>query len=183
MLSFCSALANEDDKTKFQKLYITYRQKMWYAANRVLSDEYLAEDAVHNAFIGIAANMDKIGEIDSPRTFSYVVTAAKNAAIDILRKNASASPIDISDLYELSDTKSSSFSETLETEDALMSALKRMPEIYSDVLYYLTVEGMTEKEIASLLSRRVGTVHQQVRRARIMLKKELEKGAINNADK
>lgn len=184
MLSFDKVPLNEDDdKAKFQKLYIAYRQKMWYAANCVLSDEYLAEDAVHNAFIGISKNMDKIGDIESSKTFSYVITAAKNAAIDIVRKRANSSPIDIGDLYGLSDTDSSSFSEKFEAEDALLAALKNIPEVYRDVLFYLTSENMTEKEIASLLGRKAGTVHQQVRRARILLKKELEKGATNNADK
>ena len=65
MLLFYTLLIEEDDdKAKFEKIYTLYRKKMWYTANSVLSDSYLAEDAVHNAFIGIAKNMKRIEEID-----------------------------------------------------------------------------------------------------------------------
>ena len=88
MLVFYTLLIEEEsDKAKFEKIYTLYKKKMWYAANSVLNDSHLAEDAVHNAFIGIAKNMKRIDDADSHKTLSYVITAAKNAAIDILRKN------------------------------------------------------------------------------------------------
>ena len=58
-----------------------------------------------------------------------------------------------------------------------------MPTTYRDVLYLLIVEQMSEKEIAELLGRKPGTIHQQVRRGRTILKEELMKGAIVNGNK
>ena len=58
-----------------------------------------------------------------------------------------------------------------------------MPDTYRDVLYLLVVEQMSEKEIAELLGRKPGTVHQQVRRGRAILKEELMKGASVNGNK
>ncbi len=58
-----------------------------------------------------------------------------------------------------------------------------MPTVYRDVLYLLIVEQMSEKKIAELLGRKPGTVHQQVRRGRAMLKEELMKGAKVNGNK
>ncbi len=184
MLLFYTLLIEEDnDKTKFEKIYTLYRSKMWYAANAVLSDAYLSEDAVHNAFIGIAKNINKINDIDSSKTLSYVITASKNAAIDILRKTKNITEADIDDFYDISDKESSSFDKTLETEDLIVSTLRKMPSVYRDVLYYLIVEQMSEKEIASLLGRRPGTIHQQVRRGRMILQEELTKGAKINGNK
>lgn len=183
LLFYTLLLEEDDDKIKFEKIYTLYRKKMWYAANSVLSDEYLAEDAVHNAFIGIAKNMKKIEAVDSPKTFSYVITAAKNAALDILRKNKGLSETDIDELYDVSDKESSSFDRVLETEDFIVKALAEMPTLYRDVLYLLVVEQMSEKEIAEFLNRKPGTIHQQVRRARAILKKELMKGAKVNGNK
>ena len=51
-----------DDKEKFEKLYIKYRSKMYYVAMSVLHDRYDAEDALHNAFIAVAKNINKIAE-------------------------------------------------------------------------------------------------------------------------
>ncbi len=184
MLLFYTLLIEEDDdKIKFEKIYTLYRKKMWYAANSVLSDAYLAEDAVHNAFMGIAKNMKRIGDIESPKTLSYVVTASKNAAIDILRKNKGLPETDIDELYDVSDKESSSFYQEFEAEDFIVKTLAAMPDTYRDVLYLLIVEQMSEKEIAELLGRKPGTIHQQVRRGRTILKEELMKGAKVNGNK
>ncbi len=184
MLLFYTLLIEEDDdKAKFEKIYTLYKKKMWYSANSVLSDSYLAEDAVHNAFIGIAKNMSKIGDPESSETLSYVVTASKNAAIDMLRKSKGITETDIDELYNVSDKESSSFDRTFEAEDFIERILTAMPSVYRDVLYLLIVEHMSEKEIAELLGRRPGTIHQQVRRGRAILKEELTKGAKANGNK
>ena len=184
MLLFYTLLIEEvSDKIKFEKIYNLYRKKMWYTANSVLSDAYLAEDAVHNAFIGIAKNISKITDAESSKTLSYVITAAKNAALDILRKNKGLSETDIDELYDVSDKDSSSFYQSIETEDFIVKTLAAMPTVYRDVLYLLIVEQMSEKEIAELLGRKPGTVHQQVRRGRAILKEELMKGATVNGNK
>lgn len=39
-------------------------QTMFYTANRTIRDEYLAEDIVHQAFLRIIVNLDKINEIN-----------------------------------------------------------------------------------------------------------------------
>ena len=184
MLVFYTLLIEEDDdKAKFEKIYTLYKKKMWYAANSVLNDSHLAEDAVHNAFIGIAKNMSKIEDADSQKTLAYVITAAKNTAIDILRKNKGIQETDIDELYDVSDKESSSFYKAFETEDFITKTLAVMPAVYRDVLYLLIVEQMTEMEIAELLGRKPGTVHQQVRRGRMILKEELMKGAKVNENK
>ena len=183
MLFFYSAFIEEDDnKTKFEKLYSMYNKKMWYAANSVLSDAYLAEDAVHNAFIGIAKNIKKISDVESAKTLAYVITASKNAAIDMLRQRKGFDETNIDGLYDVSDNESTSPFEAVETEDLIVNILQQIPETYRDVLYLLLVEQMTEKEIAILLGRKPGTVHQQVKRGRTILKK-LMKGAHINENK
>lgn len=177
MLFFYTLLIEDDnDQIKFERIYTLYRKKMWYAANSVLNDAYLAEDAVHNAFMGIAKNVNKITDVESQKTLSYVITASKNAAIDILRKTKNISETDIDELYDISDKKSSSFEKTVDTTDLIEKVLGEMPAVYRDVLYLLIVEQMTEKEIAKLLGRKPGTVHQQVRRGRKILQEEFMKG-------
>lgn len=176
LLLYNLLVEEENDKIKFEKIYTLYRKKMWYAANSVLSDAYLAEDAVHNAFIGIAKNIKKIGDAESAKTLSYVVTASKNCAIDLLRKNRNLSQADIDELYDVIDKSNSSFDSAFETEDLIINALTAVPAVCRDVLYLMTVEQMSEKEIAKLLNRKPGTVHQQARRGRAILKEELMKG-------
>ena len=48
-----------EDKRKFVVLYEKYRHLMMKITMDVLHDPYLAEDAVHNAFISLTRNIDK----------------------------------------------------------------------------------------------------------------------------
>ena len=48
------------DKRKFVVIYETYRCFMMKIAFDVLKDDHMAEDAVHEAFVKVAENMDQI---------------------------------------------------------------------------------------------------------------------------
>lgn len=59
---------------------------MFCAANKILNNELEAEDAVHQAFVKIAENIDKVPNDLSAKTKSFVVTIVENTAIDRYRK-------------------------------------------------------------------------------------------------
>jgi len=44
---YLAMLDGDDEKSKFESLYLTYRKLMFHVANGILNDEGLAEDAVH----------------------------------------------------------------------------------------------------------------------------------------
>lgn len=180
IMFYTAVIDNFDDKKKFELLYNTYKKRMWYAANRILSDEFLAEDAVHEAFIGIAKNIKKIGDIESAQTFAYVITAVKNSAVSLIRKNKISNTVDIDELYELNDVSSELDFNKSEMSDYMERILLQIPEKYRDVLYYLLVEEMSEKEIAVLLSRNINTVRQQVRRGKAMIAEKMKKEGVIN---
>lgn len=66
MLVYLAALDSERERTKFEQVYLTYRQVMFYTANSILHDPQLAEDAVHQAFLRILDHMQNIGEVECP---------------------------------------------------------------------------------------------------------------------
>lgn len=177
MLSFYLTLVDgEEDKNKLERLYELYRLKMWYTANRILSDGFLAEDAVHDAFIGVAKNIGKIGDAESSKTCAYLITAARNSAISMMRKSRNDSTVNLDELFDFHDSKADSDFEEMETQKRARHILEQMPETYRDVLYYFLVEEMSEKEIASLLSRNINTVRQQVRRGKVIFAEKFKKG-------
>ena len=51
---YLQMIESEDDKVKFEEIYLKYKSPMFYAANKILHNEQDAEDAVHMAFIKIA---------------------------------------------------------------------------------------------------------------------------------
>ena len=82
IILYQALIKEEKDKTKFELLYLKYRNQMLNVAFNVLNDQYEAEDAVHTAFIGIAKNMDKIEDVDSNDSRNYCLKSAKNTAPD-----------------------------------------------------------------------------------------------------
>lgn len=54
MLAYMSLMDSADDKSKFERVYQSYKGLMFYTANRILNNPQDAEDAVHTAFVKIA---------------------------------------------------------------------------------------------------------------------------------
>ena len=61
MLSFYLSLVDEtNEQDKLVQIYDKYKNLMLSVAHEILNDTYLAEDAVHNAFIKLSHNLHKI---------------------------------------------------------------------------------------------------------------------------
>jgi RNA polymerase sigma-70 factor (ECF subfamily) len=86
LLSYLQMAESEDDKTKFEQIYLTYRGLMFYVANQILHNEQDAEDCVHQAFLSILGNLKNISEVRCPKTRSYVVIIVERKSLDLLRK-------------------------------------------------------------------------------------------------
>ena len=86
MLIYLQMIDSPEEKSKFEKLYLLYRDTMYTVAVGILKNHHDAEDAVHYAFVKIAENISKIGEVDCPKTKGYIVTIVENRAIDIYRR-------------------------------------------------------------------------------------------------
>ena len=68
MLIYMSRIESNEDKDLFEGLYLKYRKHMKYIAMQILGDEYLAEDAVHNAFLKTISHLEKIHKIACQET-------------------------------------------------------------------------------------------------------------------
>lgn len=144
MLIYLAMIDSPDDQSKFEKVYNAYKGLMFHVANRILGNEQDAEDAVHNAFIKIAENIQKIGDAVCPKTQSYVVTIVENKAIDLYRANQRRKEVtyidDISGII-------------VETQDAygLEYCILRLPARYREVILLKYYHGFSCKEIAKQL--------------------------------
>ena len=178
LIFYLSLIDNEDDRSKFEIIYYEYRERMYSAAFDVVKNNEDAEDAVHNAFVGIANNMESIGEAISQRTLSYVIKAAKNAAINIYNKNNKIITVEYADNIQISDDDF--FNQILAKEkySEVINSISELKDIYKFPMYYYFICDMNIKEIASLLDMSTSTVKVRIYRG----KKELLKilGESNN---
>jgi len=174
MLNLYLTLIDEDEeKIRFTKLYEQYRHLMFYIAKEVLKDDHLAEDAVQEAFLRIAKNFHKVGEILCPETRNFTVIITRNVAITMASHKHDDANLD-SYMKSISAELTEDVFETVSNK-LLTECILRLPEMYRDPLYLHHLYGYSFNEISSLLSVSVENAKKRTQRARHMLKELLEK--------
>ena len=175
---YLSMLESEEDKIKFEQIYVEYRQSLYLAALAILHDPEDAEDVVEDTFLTIANNFTEISKKERQKMRSYIVIINRNKAID--KYNAKKRDLEITvdiDCDEIVDA-----SELNKYEyDELYSAIKELPQKYKDIIYLYDLMEMPAKSIANSLGITVDTVYKRVSRARAMLKSILERGDENDS--
>lgn len=171
-------LSGEEKKQKLRLIYEKYKNRMYISACRILCDPFAAEDAVHDAFVAISRNVEKIGDVDSVSTASYCIKAAKNTAINMSVKRSRESAVPVDEVDEAFDESMLDMICSKENFDIVVSAIMNLDEKYRDVLSLYYLNELTVKELSDLLGRKESTVKQQLARGRKKLiniiSKELE---------
>jgi RNA polymerase sigma-70 factor (ECF subfamily) len=158
----------EEDKRKFVILYEKYRYLMLRVAHDVLGDHYLAEDAVHEAFIKVALNMGKIGDVNAQETKRYLITITKNATIDIYRKRRSQMNREIF-VDELSENEVPLTYMETDVDNRVLDILKSLPVKYRDVFLLKYASKLDNDEIADILKISEGALRQRLARGKEMI--------------
>lgn len=169
-MMYAAVIDDAEDMLRFERIYYGYRKQMLFAANEVLHDTHEAEDAVQNALLGIARNIKSLPECDEKLTRAYVLTAAKNAALNLLpKKQRRDSELDIDELEFAGGDDVTDKVAMSDDYKKLMSAMDKLPDIYRDVLLFHCVYGLKAGRTAQLLGRKTSTVNKQITRGRKLL--------------
>ena len=149
---YLSMLDTDEEKDKFEELYNKYKQIMFYVAYKILKDENIAEDAVHDAFIRILKNLHKISEISCPQTKGFVVIIVRNVSLSMLKKRAEniVSFEEYDETQQTSQIKDNSMFEKFEIE-LIVGEILKLSNIYKDVLILECVRGFSPREISQIL--------------------------------
>ena len=168
MLIYLSLLDSEEEISKFELIYNTYKKQMYYTANNILKDSHLAEDAVHNAFLRIINNLEKIEDINSYKTKGLIVIIVKNVSIDIYRKNKKErdNTIFIDDLDDINGYDEINKNDLGDLE----IAISKLPENYKQVFLLKFSHELTDNEISEILDIKPDNVRKRISRGREKLK-------------
>lgn len=147
-------------------LYRLYEQPMFFAAYKILRDEYLAEDALHEAFLRLIRNRKKIVDPESPAVRSYVYKTLRSAALDLYRKQKKQRE----NCLELDETLENTIA-SKETIDTLpLSLIAELPPKYASVIRCLFLDGLSVRETSAVLKISESLVRKRCERARKLLK-------------
>ena len=131
MLTFyLNLIDSEDKKDKFESLYLKYRKHMKYIAIKILGDEQLAEDAVHNAFLKILNHLNKFQNIDCQETRNLIVIIIRSVSIDMYRKRKKE--FENTDILDKELSVETDFS--MIEVDNILKEIDFLPDIYKDIL-------------------------------------------------
>ena len=170
LMMYAAVIDDAEDMLRFERIYYGYRKQMLFVADKVLHNTHEAEDAVQNALLGIARSMKSLPDGDERLVRAYVLTAAKNAALNLRPKNQRRDlELDIDEL-EFADGDDVFYKVAMSDDrERLMKAIDKLPNMYRDVLLLHCVYGLKASQTAQLLSRKTSTVNQQVTRGRKLL--------------
>lgn len=186
MLAFyLSMLSEPDDQKKMRELYIKYRQMMFTAAMSILHRTYDAEDAVHEAFIRVAKNLYKIGDLEGTDAKYYLLTIVKNVALKMLAKRKRERAITV----YASEEEVEEVLATMEDEAPLplqrvqrsglkadlMKAIQELKPVQREVLTLYYMEGKSITAMTDTLGISSNAVYKRMDAARANLRKLLEK--------
>lgn len=158
-----AGLAHEN-KSKFEQLYAQYRNLMYYVADSILHNPQDAEDAVHNAFVYLAENLNKISDPVCPKTKSYIVTIVESKAIDIYRKKQRHPQLPWEE-------ETVGFSVEYTDSHTIAACMAKLPARYREVLLLKYAYGYTCREIARLMGISAVNADKLLQRAKAKLER------------
>ena len=163
-------------------LFEKYKTMMQSLAYSILKDHQLSEDAVQEALIRLSQNKEKIGNINSRETKSYIYTVTKNEALRLAEKEINKNNFE-NDVQFSVDSGFNNIEGQLDIDAfsdengfgiGITEALKELNKTDKDIIMFKYGAGYTLKEIAGLLNMDKETVYKRHQRALGKLRSVLE---------
>ena len=161
-----------DPKSQAQ-LYNKYAPMLMAICLRYARNEEDAEDILHDSFVKILTNIDKVDE-----NWAYVgwmktivVNTAINAYRDRIKTGAN---VDIDEMQDVIEDVRLVKSDFL-TRELLLKCISELPEGYRTVFNLYEIDGYSHLEITKMTGISYSTVRSQLFKAKRALKKKIEK--------
>ena len=164
-------LGGENLNSKFEAIYFAYSKYLYSIGINILKDEQYAADALQQCFIKIFENIDKIGEVDSSRTKSFISIIMRNESITLLRKRNSFFRVTESAddaLYIIMDRTANTEDIILRSElqDEMKASLCKLNRDENLLLILKYVHEYSNRQIAGILGVSQEVVRQRLSRVR-----------------
>ena len=163
----------QGDPKSQSELYRKYAPMLMAICMRYARNEEDAQDILHDSFVKILTNIDKVDE-----NWAYVgwmKTIVVNTAINAYRERAKTSgSVDIDDVQETIEDVRIETSDFL-TRELLLKFISELPEGYRTVFNLYEIDGYSHLEITQMTGISYSTVRSQLFKAKRALKKKIEK--------
>lgn len=149
------------DRVALEQFYIENKTYVFRIELSILHDIYLAEDATQETFLKVQKNANQYHIGISER--AWLITIARNTAIDILRKRKHETMQEVTNLNIAVDGNMGS-------EMEFMAILQPLAEVDKEIVCLRILSDLQHKEIAKVLNMPISTVKKRYERALKKLK-------------
>ena len=175
MLAFyLAAIESQEDRDLFADLYNGYRDYMFYIANKILEDEYAAENIVHDAFVRMIENLEKFNLRNGHKTKGLIGIIEDGLAKNEYKRRKRMSSLDDEPEAVLSDP--STIDDRLiqkEQYAKLLETVEQLDSNYKTAFLLRYGYQFSVKEIAQITGATEDNVRQRLHRAKIKLRELL----------
>lgn len=166
------------------EIMVRYEDKAFNLAMRHTRNQEDAEEVLQDVFTTV---FRKIKSFQGKAAFSsWLYRITVNAAFMKLRKRKQEKAVPMEDLTDQIQSKYmadhdafdvSTYSDSMNSElrEILQSAVDRLPYEYRSVFVLRDVDGLSNKETAEILDLSIPAIKSRLHRARLMLRKKLER--------
>jgi RNA polymerase sigma-70 factor (ECF subfamily) len=153
------------DRDAFATLYRRYERQMFAVAFRMLHGREEAEDALHDAFLGLYR---RIGQFRFESAFStWFYRIVVNTCLDRLKRRRRTAAV------VLDEAREPAGDDATELRVHLERAIAELPPRMKVCFVLFAQEGFKQREIAAMLDMKLGTVKVHVFEARARLREAL----------
>ena len=166
------------DQGAFESLVRRYEERAWWAAYHLLGDAEEARDIAQEAFLRAYKALARFDFGMSFYTWLYRIVV--NLSIDAMRKRSRLRPVSLDDIpgglsKPDADDATGQRMESDETASRVREVLAKLPEKYRTVMTLRELDGLSCKEIASIVKSTHATVRWRLHIARRMFKEHWDR--------
>ncbi|MBF0279464.1 MAG: sigma-70 family RNA polymerase sigma factor [SAR324 cluster bacterium] len=165
------------DIDQFDVLVTRYRNQVYRFVLKFINDPSHAEDLAQDTFIAAFQNLSAFQ--GNAKFSTWLLGIARNKALNDINRAGKRRSQMVSDeiLQEHQSTEASPLEAIEQKQDSslLKEALDQLDPDLKDVLISISMEGFSYEEFAELRQIPIGTVKSKLYRARMMLKKKMQK--------
>lgn len=174
------ARAKQGEADAFEEILVRYQRQVLRTATRLLGNREDACDAAQEVFLRLHKYLHQFNEEKELSPWLYRITV--NVSRDLMRKNRPGRTLSFEGqrgsgaLVDLASTENVEAEfEVTRQRHLITEAIASLPEKERAALILRDIEGMETSEVARILRSTETTVRSQISRARVKIKKYLEK--------
>ncbi len=165
----------DGDDSGFVQIIKDYKDGLTIYLCSITGNVHVAEDLAEDTFVRIITRKPGFSGKSAFKTWLY--TIGRNIAIDFLRKKSRVQEVSTDELAQLRSDELLLEEMYIKEEEKreLHQAMKKLPESYRQALWLTYFEDFSNKEAAQIMKKSVHNIEILLYRARVSLRKELEK--------